>query len=513
MKNTSLASKLTLLYGVFAALVLLTAAAAAVLDGVWAWVAVACGVAMAFGLFLYARRVVESEMRLLPRIDALIGEMRLGEFESRLTGIGAVTEIGAIAWKLNDALDQIETFFREQKTASEYFRNRRYFRSALAQGLHGGFAVFITEANEALLRSQEATETVIARQQYLGEQVERIAEVLYAIVQKNLSRHLVAPYPDDEIGKLIAHVNDTTKGLQHIIKTMGIASGTVAAASEQIAVAMQEMSSTFENQAEQSEQIAAAALEMTQTIRETSSGTFRAALLTEQTVQFASAGQESMAKTVQVMQDIARIVQEAGSVVEQLGNASEQIGTIVQTIEEIADQTNLLALNAAIEAARAGESGRGFAVVADEVRKLAERTQKATKEISRTIKVIQQNTHDAVSASRHGGEQVRSGIMIAEETGKSLSTIVDGIQQVNDIITQIASAAEEEFAVSEDIAARIEALSEASAQSSSVANSITQSSDKLQKQAAGLFHITNEFILDEKLPPHRPQLIESSGRG
>jgi methyl-accepting chemotaxis protein len=335
---------------------------------------------------------------------------------------------------------------------------------------------------------------------------------LYAIVQKNLSRHLVAPHPDDEIGKLIAHVNDTTKGLQHIIKTMGIASGTVAAASEQIAVAMQEMSATFEDQAEQSEQIAAAALEMTQTIRETSSGTFRAALLTEQTVQFASAGQESMAKTVQVMQDIARIVQEAGSVVEQLGNASEQIGTIVQTIEEIADQTNLLALNAAIEAARAGESGRGFAVVADEVRKLAERTQKATKEISKTIKVIQQNTHDAVSASRHGGEQVRSGITIAEETGKSLSTIVAGIQQVNDIITQIASAAEEEFAVSEDIASRIEALSAASAQSSSVANSITQSSDELQKQAVGLFHITNEFILDEKSHQHRPTLIESSGR-
>ena len=513
MKNTSLASKLSLLYGAFAALVLLASLGATLLGGISSWGVVALGAAVAGGLLWYARRLLESEMRLLPAINALIGEMRVGEFENRLTGIGAVTEVGAIAWKLNDALDQIETFFREQKTASEYFRNRQYFRSALAQGLHGGFAVFIAEANDALQRSKEATETVIARQQYLSEQVGRIADVLSAIVQKNLSQRLVAPHPDDDIGRLIAHVNDTTKGLERIIRTMGITSGTVAAASEQIASAMQEMSAAFEDQAEQTEQIAAAALEMTHTIRETSSGTSRAAQLTVQTVQFASAGQQSMAKTVQVMQDIARIVQEAGSVVEQLGNASEQIGAIVQTIEEIADQTNLLALNAAIEAARAGESGRGFAVVADEVRKLAERTQKATKEISRTIKVIQQNTHDAVSASRHGGEQVRSGITIAEETGQSLSTIVAGIQQVNDIITQIAASAEEEFAVSEDIASRIEALSAASAECSNVANSITQSSDELQKQAAGLFHITNEFILDEKSHQRRPQLIESSGRG
>lgn len=512
MKNTSLASKsfasksfastLTTLFGAFVAMVFVTSASAALLSGYWAWIAVCVGTLASAGLLVYALRLVESETRLLPAIDALFGEIRTGEFESRLTGIGAINQVGAIAWKLNDALDQLETFFREQKTASEYVRNRKYFRPALAQGLHGGFAAFVADVNDALRRTQDATESVISRQQYLAEQVERIAEVLYGIVQKNLSHTLIAPHPEDEVGKLIAHVNDTTKGLRRIVTTMGIAAGTVSAASEQIAVAMQEMSTTFEDQADQSEQIAAAALEMTQTIRETSSGTFRAAQLTEQTVQYANAGQKSMTKTVSMMKDISRIVQEAGTVVEQLGDASEQIGAIVQTIEEIADQTNLLALNAAIEAARAGESGRGFAVVADEVRKLAERTQKATKEISKTIAVIQQNTQEAVAASRHGGEQVRAGITVAEETGQSLSIIVDGIRQLNDIITQIAASAEQEFAVSEDIAARIEALSTASAQSSTVANSITQSSDELQKQAAALYHITTEFVFDNAAVHH-----------
>ncbi len=103
------------------------------------------------------------------------------------------------------------------------------------------------------------------------------------------------------------------------------------------------------------------------------------------------------AQTIEGMNRIAQVVQESAKTIQELAKSSDQIGEIIGVIDDIADQTNLLALNAAIEAARAGEQGRGFAVVADEVRKLAERTTKATKEITDMIKGIQNDTKGAVA--------------------------------------------------------------------------------------------------------------------
>jgi len=181
-------------------------------------------------------------------------------------------------------------------------------------------------------------------------------------------------------------------------------------------------------------------------------------------------------------------VKNSARTVESLGARSEQIGEIVGTIEDIADQTNLLALNAAIEAARAGEQGRGFAVVADEVRALAERTTKATREISEMIKSIQNETRRAVIAMEEGLNEVAKGTEKAAKSGEALEQILVQINSVTAQIHQVATAAEEQTATTAEISSNMHQITDVvhqtstgAQQSAAAADSLARLSDELQR--------------------------------
>ena len=155
-------------------------------------------------------------------------------------------------------------------------------------------------------------------------------------------------------------------------------------------------------------------------------------------------------------------IQSSAQTVNQLASDGRRVGDVMQVIREIADQTNLLALNAAIEAARAGEAGRGFAVVADEVRNLAAKTQEATVEIDQIIETIG-------SASRDATEYMQASGVVAEESSESveavrhtLSEISQRMASVNDATTQVATAAEQQTSVSEDISRNVTEVAEIS---------------------------------------------------
>ena len=184
----------------------------------------------------------------------------------------------------------------------------------------------------------------------------------------------------------------------------------------------------------------------------------------------------------QLAQDSAKSAQE----VESLAIQADKIGSIVQLIHEIADQTNLLALNAAIEAARAGEQGRGFAVVADEVRKLAERTIKATTEISNKIGAVQTESGQTMKSMGEASEEVTKATEYIKEVGSSLNHIVEAVQRVRDQITQIATAVDEQSAASEEVARNIE-------KTSGIARDMENMSDDVMNEVNKLTNISNEL--------------------
>ncbi len=200
-------------------------------------------------------------------------------------------------------------------------------------------------------------------------------------------------------------------------------------------------------------------------------------------------------RTVKDIDAIAVTAAESARIVQTLGNRSKEIGNIIGTISDIADQTNLLALNAAIEAARAGEHGRGFAVVADEVRKLAEQTTTATKEIEQTIGSIRTEVEKAITAMDDTASKVKSGVALANESGKALDHIVTGVTGLQGMIQQIASATEEMSATTDEIAKDIGHIANSAKENSSAAEQTTQSSVEMSNLAVNLQQIVGRFIV------------------
>jgi len=205
-------------------------------------------------------------------------------------------------------------------------------------------------------------------------------------------------------------------------------------------------------------QIATAMEEMSMTVNEVARNTVNAADSASHVAADAREGQNVVSQAVAEMQKVAEIVRSSATIVGNLGLKSGKIGEFVSVINDIADQTNLLALNAAIEAARAGEQGRGFAVVADEVRRLADRTVASTKEIRLMVEEIQKETVLAVESIEKGKAEAEVSEKLSHQVDESLINIVRSIEQIENVISQIATASEEQAATSTTIACNLEEI-------------------------------------------------------
>lgn len=300
---------------------------------------------------------------------------------------------------------------------------------------------------------------------------------------------------NDEIGQLSASFNKMVESLRDVISKVVATSGQVTNAADQLRATSEQMSTGAEQVVAQASTVATASEEMAATSGDIAQNCAMAANSSRDANNAALAGAEVIQATVTGMSRIAERVKGTAVTVEGLGARSDQIGAIVGTIEDIADQTNLLALNAAIEAARAGEQGRGFAVVADEVRALAERTTRATKEISDMIKAIQQETRSAVTAMEEGVREVARGTEDAARSGAALQEILDQINSVTSQVNQIATAAEEQTATTNQISSNILQINDVVHVTARGAQESASASAKLASLAEDLQAIVGRFHL------------------
>lgn len=250
----------------------------------------------------------------------------------------------------------------------------------------------------------------------------------------------------DELNQAGHYFNKFIQKLSESLKSVVSLSADAANESENINHTIEVMASELHKQAQDILGLAGAIEEMNTTVLQVSENANTAASQAEETKENAKEGKQAVNDTVKMMEQINSFVKESADVIARMTSSVTQINDITIVINDIADQTNLLALNAAIEAARAGEHGRGFAVVADEVRKLAERTQTATSEISKMVDEIQAESENVSTSIKSGVDTVQRGKEIAQISNDKLDMIIDVATVTLDMVTQMATASEQQAA-------------------------------------------------------------------
>lgn len=328
----------------------------------------------------------------------------------------------------------------------------------------------------------------------LLKQLNYAVDIAKTVASGDLSQD-VRSVSKDEVGQMLEAMKQMVVGLREVVsQTVNISAG-IASASSQLQAASEQIATGAEEVAAQSGTVATASEEMAATSSDIARNCHAAADSAGVATCTTQSGFEIVKHTVSGIRLRGEKTRENAASIATLGNRSEQIGAIVGTIEDIADQTNLLALNAAIEAARAGEMGRGFAVVADEVRALAERTTRATKEISEMIRAIQHETKVAINSMEEGVRDMEQGASEAAQLETSLQQILDQVNDVTMQVSQIATAAEQQTATTGEVTTNIQQITEVVHQTASGAEETAASAAQLAGQAQDLKNLVNRFRL------------------
>ncbi|CAH1524485.1 Chemotaxis protein [Vibrio jasicida] len=265
---------------------------------------------------------------------------------------------------------------------------------------------------------------------------------------------------DNEIAQLSKDVNQTAKQLHDTVDQLMRISEEVASASTELAAVMTQAEANAQQELAEIEQVASAVNELASTANNVSDNATSADATAREADGLAQSGLTIFQESAQASEQMSQALNDAAQVVLRLKEQSVQINDVIEVIRGVSEQTNLLALNAAIEAARAGESGRGFAVVADEVRMLAARTQDSTQEISSIIEELQAQSGLANDSMQVSLEMLNRNNELTQQANDALIGITESVANINDSNTQVATAAEEQSQVTQDINRNVVNMSE-----------------------------------------------------
>ena len=304
------------------------------------------------------------------------------------------------------------------------------------------------------------------------------------------------PLPEQrETRQLVDGFNRFIASLHDIISRVTDTSANLRQSAFEVASQSKTTQTNSEEQRDRTIQVATALTQMSHTVNDIASSAQAAAADAQECSSTSTNGLDTTARAVANINQLARQVSEVTAVIESLDSHTADIIGILDTIRGISEQTNLLALNAAIEAARAGDHGRGFSVVADEVRSLASRAAQSTDEIQSKIDKFKHDSDQALVKMRDSRGQTEEVVSAAQNLESLLTSIASGIQHINDVNMQVATATEEQTQVIEDINQNIQQISTNSDDNLHAARQMVAVSDQLDSLAAELNEQVNRFTL------------------
>lgn len=297
----------------------------------------------------------------------------------------------------------------------------------------------------------------------------------------------------DEFGVLLGALDQTRGNLRGALSEIHGFTTQLAAAAEELSVVTGQTSTGVHNQRTETEQVATAMNEMTATVQEVAQNSEEAAAAAQKADQQAHEGNRALQTALAEISRLSNEVHSSSEAIQQLNQDSDAISTVLTVINGIAEQTNLLALNAAIEAARAGEAGRGFAVVADEVRALAHRTQESTAQIESLIANLQQGSSNAVQMMEVSDNLAQNTLQLTREADEELQAITRTVSEIQAMSMQIATAAEEQSLVAEEINRSVVNVNSIADQSAAAVEQTSASASELARLGQALQSLVAQF--------------------
>ena len=407
---------------------------------------VACGLVLC-GFYLFARSLGGS----IARLTRVMGQIAAGDLTPEVPGQTRSDETGAMARAVE--------VFKEAAVEKRRLEARATEQQRLA------------EETEARVKAEQAQAAACQR-----AVVDGVAAGLIRLAEGDLTVRLAEPFAP-EYETLRQDFNSTGLQLHSLMGVSGPTPAGLRAGTAEITQAADDLSRRTEQQAATLEETAAALDEVTATVRKTADGA-RAA--------------HSMVNTAKAeAEHSGAVVQDTVAAMSAIENSARQISQIIGVIDEIAFQTNLLALNAGVEAARAGDAGRGFAVVASEVRALAQRSATAAKEIKALI---------STSSS-----QVGRGVELVDETGRALRRIADQVAKMSQVVSEIASSAEEQASGLVQVNTAINQMDQVTQQNAAMVEQSTAASHSIAHDTRELERLTAKFQIADKPAETVPQ--------